>query len=416
MPKGKSKGKERHHAGGKGKGEGGGGGGAKQQRKKFRGGFGWSASETHTLNVQLHALGLIKSGIAGDGNCLFATVAEQHLGNALRHPEVRALAIAQMRASPDYYQPFLLEEDLADMGVKDYEGFLEKMAHEREWGGNTELQALANALSRNMVIHRAGERPYILSPSEEAAAARALGAQPFHLAYDGQHYDSIHTIAGVTVGLKPEAAAAAGGGKEGSEAAGAEEPPLDPKTTVLLLSFPALRLTPEQAQAALDAAKGDLDAAIEALAERAAEPEQAASSAAAAAQESSSIPAAAAAAAAAAVAAEAPVEGKEEEGEGEEEGVPSICPAQHPGGPARGATTKKAKAMHAKAPPRNKPCPCGSAQPYKRCCALKPSPGARGAGGGSAAAASAAGGALKGPPIGSPDSSGLAALFGGIDI
>ena len=387
----------------------GGSGGGKPRRQ--RGGGGWSQAEEALLDAGLQALGLIRAHVSGDGNCLFATIAEQHLGNAHRHPEMRALAVAAMAASPDLYRPFLLEEDLAEMRVKDYEGYLEKMGQEREWGGNTELQALANALARCMVVHRAGERPYVLSPSEPAAAARAQqgGAAPFHLAYDGQHYDSIHAIAGVVVGVKPEAAAAAAGGGAGAgssgEAGGAAQqkapPPEDPKVSALLQAFSGMSLSRERAEAALLAARGVLDSAIEAIAvgggaqAAAAEGAEAqASGAPSPAQQSDSEePAAAAPAAPAAAAAAA---------------APAAAPAA--ASPPGGKLSKKAAHAAAKAPPRNKPCPCGSALPFKKCCASKPkAAGGSASGGGSGAPRTSA---FKG----SPDSSSLAATFGGIDV
>ena len=400
--------------GGRGGGGGGGVGGGGGRQKRRTGG--WCASEKTSLNSQLRELGLVSSNIAGDGNCLFATIAEQHLGSALKHPEVRALAISQMRLHAELYSPFMLEEDYEEMKVKDFEGFLGKMAQEREWGGNTELQALSNALGRSMVIHRAGERPFVLSPSLEEAAVLALKEPPLHLAYDGQHYDSVHQIAGAVVGIKaPPAGDAAAGGGGHAPAPMAEGGDL--KVQALLQAFPALCLTAQQAQGALAASGGSLDDAIEALAVSAAAPASAA----------------AAADLAPAAAQEGPAaQGVPEEGDCDPmppsatlsvAGDKELKETEKEGGaggvPAKATSKKGAKGGQCeREPPRNKACPCCSGKVYKKCCALKPRVAVGGGGGGGGAAAASPGKApnLKGPPLGSPGSSFLAASFGGIDI
>ena len=355
-----------------------GGGGRHSRRQRASGG--WCRAVEAQLDAGLAALGLVRSGIAGDGNCLFATIAEQHLGSAHRHPETRALAIATMRACPAAFQPYLLEEDLADLHATDYDSYLDKMAQEREWGGNLELTALANALARSMVVHRAGERPYVLAPSEPAAAARAQLGQPFHLAYDGQHYDSVREIAGAVVGVRPAA------GDPGSEGA----PQDDPKVAALLQAFSGMSLSRERAQAALLAARGVLDGAIEAIA----------------------VGLGGCAGGGAEGAEEGAPAAQQSDGEGAAAAAPSPPPAaappppQHPGGKKGGVPPAPAgPPAAAKAPPRNKPCPCGSALPYKKCCASKPRAGSGGSGAPRPSAVQD-----------SPGRSSLAATFGGLDV
>ena len=80
--------------------------------RKRRGG-GWESSEVSRLNAQLLSLGLIKRGIVGDGNCLFASISDQHFGDPFRHSEIRGVCVEYMRSHVEDLRPFLLEEDLA---------------------------------------------------------------------------------------------------------------------------------------------------------------------------------------------------------------------------------------------------------------------------------------------------------------
>ena len=156
----------------------GGGGGGRRRHPRAAAGRGWEPAELSTLRSQVAAFHLTVRNIIGDGNCLFASFADQLWDEQQRHPELRASAVACMRAHADHFSLFLLEEDLEEFGCKDFAGYCDAMAKPTVWGGNSELQALVNLHSRNVAVHRAGEKPLVLSPLEGAARARNLCALP----------------------------------------------------------------------------------------------------------------------------------------------------------------------------------------------------------------------------------------------
>jgi len=90
-------------------------------------------------------------------------------------------------------EPYLLEEDLEDMKVKNFAEYVSTMGRNGVWGGNMELLCMGIVFKKNFVVHRMGERPYVLVAPE--------ASETFHLCYDGQHYDMVHAIAGATLGL-----------------------------------------------------------------------------------------------------------------------------------------------------------------------------------------------------------------------
>lgn len=73
------------------------------------------------------------------------------------------------------------------------------------WGGNLELQALSLHLERNIVVHQAGQRPWVLQNHKE-------NPTPLHVAYHGaEHYNSVRCADDDTTGVPPKAVHMAAG-------------------------------------------------------------------------------------------------------------------------------------------------------------------------------------------------------------
>jgi len=148
------------------------------------------------LAPQLELLGLVVREVKGDGNCLFRSCADQLFGTEERGAELRARCCAYLRAHPDDFSPFLLEEE----DFRDMDSYVAAMECDGEWAGNVDLQALCASLCLNATVHQAGQRPWMLINSPTGADAPGL-----HISYhDGSHYNSVRAASDLTV--RPAAA------------------------------------------------------------------------------------------------------------------------------------------------------------------------------------------------------------------
>ena len=84
--------------------------------------------------------------IAGDGNCLFRAIADQHAGNESLHVTYRDKAVEYIRTNKDAYVHFILDDKTPDQ-------YCDWMAKDRVWGGNIEMNALGMSMKFNLIIH-----------------------------------------------------------------------------------------------------------------------------------------------------------------------------------------------------------------------------------------------------------------------
>jgi len=232
-----------------------------------------------------------------------------------------------MKKQPDLFIPFLLEEDLKDMGASNFDQYLDEMGKPGVWGGNLELLALSLSLSRSVVVHQAGEVPFVMSsPSGDE--------NPLHVAYDGQHYDAV--VGTLTV---PPSSPTPLASKSPSIGDPANKP--SAKEVSVLNAFPDSDLPLPVVRTMLEKHKGRVDDAIEALIE-----EQSGGGGCSGGGG----------------------------GGGGGGGVESPAQVEKKDAKEEGDTTTKGVGLKvSKGPSRNKPCPCGSKKPFKACCSLKAS-------------------------------------------
>ncbi len=104
------------------------------------------------------------SPIPADGNCLYHAISHQMgvQGGATRLPmkEVRKAAASFIKNHYDDFAPYLMNEDGDSMSAADFDTYLTSVSNDGSessqpvvWGGHTEVVAIANALSRRIVIH-----------------------------------------------------------------------------------------------------------------------------------------------------------------------------------------------------------------------------------------------------------------------
>eukprot|EP01086_Lenisia_limosa_P004300 TRINITY_DN1944_c0_g1_i1.p1 TRINITY_DN1944_c0_g1~~TRINITY_DN1944_c0_g1_i1.p1 ORF type:complete len:288 (+),score=38.93 TRINITY_DN1944_c0_g1_i1:40-903(+) len=155
------------------------------KRERIRKLHSLSAGDFKSFNGQLAPLGLKLRDMIGDGNCLFRSAADQLIGNAHQHSEVRAAVVTHMVRMPDLYAPFVGD----DMPFDEYIG---EMKENGAWGGQIELTAISRLYSAVIIIHQLNEPNFAMQVCESPKCT-------IHLAFhDEGHYSSVIPITGRT--------------------------------------------------------------------------------------------------------------------------------------------------------------------------------------------------------------------------
>lgn len=118
--------------------------------------------------------------MAADGNCLFRAVADQLEGDEAMHDVYRAEACEYILENKDMYVPFIEDDETIEQYVDD-------MCKSGIWGGQLEMNALANVYEFNVIIHQVDH------PSMAQVFHEPIGVKPtIHLSFHlGEHYNSV---------------------------------------------------------------------------------------------------------------------------------------------------------------------------------------------------------------------------------
>lgn len=188
--------------------------------------------EERELQALLRPLGLGIRPIPPDGHCLYRSLEDQlqRLPEGVAPPPpgagddeddelnfllLRQRAAAYMRAHADHFKPFVLEEDLAASAGGDdaFEAYCAELEGTAAWGGQVELQALAQALQSHIQVFSVG-LPVLELGEEFKSTGRTLRLCYLRHAYGlGEHYESV----------VPSLVAAAADEEEAEEAAAAAD-------------------------------------------------------------------------------------------------------------------------------------------------------------------------------------------------
>ena len=95
----------------------------------------WNGGQPQLLQQVLQRTRVIAGTVAADGNCLFSTVVRS-LGLTRSAAALRANVVEHIRHHQDHYHGFVAENEFG--------GYLDEMAQDGTWGGNMEMQAIAN--------------------------------------------------------------------------------------------------------------------------------------------------------------------------------------------------------------------------------------------------------------------------------
>uniref|UniRef100_A0A6B2LP84 OTU domain-containing protein n=1 Tax=Arcella intermedia TaxID=1963864 RepID=A0A6B2LP84_9EUKA len=103
--------------------------------------------------LKLYGLKL-KTRISGDGNCQFASVADQLFNDPSRHHEIRKKAVAWLRKNKTYKLPndTTLQDYLQTEFFPTWPDYCDYMDQEGIWGDHLTLVAVAEAYALKIVV------------------------------------------------------------------------------------------------------------------------------------------------------------------------------------------------------------------------------------------------------------------------
>ncbi|KAF2070048.1 hypothetical protein CYY_008630 [Polysphondylium violaceum] len=136
------------------------------------------------FSAQLEPMGLIIKDVAGDGNCLFRSIADQLEDNPNSHMKYRQAICKFLIANKEMFAPFVDDEE-----HDSYEEYVEEMQEDTTWGGNIEIQAASLLYSVNITIHQLNQPRWDIE--------NFFGNKPrtIQLSYhNDEHYNSVRPI------------------------------------------------------------------------------------------------------------------------------------------------------------------------------------------------------------------------------
>ncbi|KAK7905662.1 hypothetical protein LTR67_000386 [Exophiala xenobiotica] len=163
-------------------------------------------------------MGMYQKQIAGDGNCLFASLSDQLYGTPAKHPEIRASIIEHMRTYRPLFEHYVHKDDVqqrrtlrsAASTVRQesedaFEEYLSLMSRSGAYGGEPELVAFCQVFDQDVTVHlpriQNFDRDSILYINEHRE--KPMSPSPLHICYGGDevtraHYDSARSRDGST--------------------------------------------------------------------------------------------------------------------------------------------------------------------------------------------------------------------------
>jgi len=136
------------------------------------------------FTAQLEPLGFIIKDVAGDGNCLFRSIADQLEDNPNNHKKYRQEICKYLLTNKDMFAPFVDDEE-----HDSYEEYVEEMQEDATWGGNIEIQAASLLYSVNIAIHQLNQ------PRWEIVNFFGGKQRTIQLSYhNDEHYASVRPI------------------------------------------------------------------------------------------------------------------------------------------------------------------------------------------------------------------------------
>lgn len=134
--------------------------------------------------------------IDADGDCLYKAVEHQlsladDAARKMTFQELREATSSHMLSNKNHFMPFLVTDDGNSMDDSQYESYCNKIAKTKVWGGNLELSAISQIVSKPIHVYQANlEKPIVVSHA-------SCRLSPMHLSFHkhlyklGEHYNSV---------------------------------------------------------------------------------------------------------------------------------------------------------------------------------------------------------------------------------
>ncbi|KAL0491909.1 OTU domain-containing protein [Acrasis kona] len=140
-------------------------------------------SDEEIADEMLRNKGLRRKPCAKDGSCLFRSISEQLFHSQIYHQDVRRHCVNHIRDNKDLYQFYIVELP--------FDEYLESMMKDTEWGGQLEVEAIAQCFKCNIRVY--SKRGV---DAEHTYNGKDVTNPPLiQLCYlNGNHYDSVFTL------------------------------------------------------------------------------------------------------------------------------------------------------------------------------------------------------------------------------
>ncbi|KAH7283689.1 hypothetical protein KP509_34G019600 [Ceratopteris richardii] len=160
--------------------------------------------ENQLLERKLRPLGFTLKEIKSDGHCLYRAVEDQlalypHVCQQSTFQELREVAASYMRSHPEDFIPFIASEDDSEGNQDRFERYCHEVEATASWGGQLELDAIARALRRHIIVFSANLPEVEMGKEfERISADPGVTVNPtLRLSYHrhafglGEHYNSV---------------------------------------------------------------------------------------------------------------------------------------------------------------------------------------------------------------------------------
>lgn len=150
----------------------------------------YRAIELENLNALCQKLQLKQYDIQPDGNCLFASIADQlkvRHGADVTIKDLRARAADHIKQNASQFQPFLFDETTLTMGNIDE--YTEKIKNTSEWGGDMEILALAKEFNAPVSVLMSGRAIHRVNEDGQEPELKLVYYK--HVYGLGEHYNSL---------------------------------------------------------------------------------------------------------------------------------------------------------------------------------------------------------------------------------
>ena len=119
--------------------------------------------------------------IKRDGNCLFASIADQIYGDPGLHETVRSWCVSYMKDNEELYSQFIDDDHL------NFNQYIDRLKKDGSWGGNPEITALSQVFECPIEVYEDSEIPKVFVFENSEGNTNHI----IRIYYHKNHYSSV---------------------------------------------------------------------------------------------------------------------------------------------------------------------------------------------------------------------------------